>query len=240
MYALYTTGATLEEVGATFGLTRERVRQIFGEAGLPTRSITETQSLRRDRTVHQRSEEICAAFSESKDVEEVARRLDIPRGLVREVVASHLPPLERRRSPRATTPKYPTAGLIAFLQEVAAAVGRPPTVGEYDRYAEVRRIDDDRSWPSTHTYVKRFGSWRKALAQAGLPVGPRRASPSRRRFSDEDCIEALREVAWTIDRPPTITAYNDLARASQGRLPSAITITNRLGTWHGALTRASL
>lgn len=37
MYALYQDGATLEEVGADYGITRERVRQLFKKAGLQTR-----------------------------------------------------------------------------------------------------------------------------------------------------------------------------------------------------------
>jgi Homing endonuclease associated repeat len=240
MYDFYATGATLEEVGVRFGLTRERVRQVFQEAGLPTRSIAETLSLRRERAVHERSEEICAAYSTRRDVGEVARALDLPRVVVKEVVERHFPPPERRRRPRAATPKYPTEEMIAFLRQASAAASLPLTTGRYSRYAEGRQTDDGRSWPSTHTYVKRFGSWRKALVRAGLAVAPRRASPPRRRFSEADCIRALRKAAEVIEEVPTATAYDELARASRGRLPSAMTITNRLGTWHQALTRASL
>jgi Homing endonuclease associated repeat/Sigma-70, region 4 len=240
MYDLYATGATLEEVGARFGLTRERVRQVFRDAGLPTRSITETQSLRRDRAVHQHSEEICAAFSRYQDVADVARELDIPRVVVKEVVEAHFPPPMRRRHRKAATPKYSVEELIACLREASAAVGGPLTVGGYARYAEGRQAEDSRSWPSTHTYVKRFGSWRNALLRARLPVAPSRRSRSRRKFSDQDCIHALREAAETIEQVPTITAYNDIARSSRGRLPSAMTITNRLGTWSKALIRARL
>ena len=35
MYDLYSRGATLEGVGRRYGLTRERVRQIFRDAGYP-------------------------------------------------------------------------------------------------------------------------------------------------------------------------------------------------------------
>jgi len=238
MYDLYATGATLEEVGARFGLTRERVRQVFSEAGLPTRSITETLSLRRDRTVRRRSKEICVAFSRSRDVADVAQRLGIPRAIVQEVVEAHFTASPRRRHPKATTPKYPTEVLIACLQEASAAVDGPLTASAYRHYADARQREDGRSWPATPTYVNRFGSWGGAMAQAGLPVVSR--GRSGRRFSEEDCIRALREVARALEEVPTIAAYTKAARASHGRLPSAITITNRLGNWTKALTKARL
>lgn len=48
MYDLYANGATLQEVGDRFGLSRQRVQQIFIEANLPTRSIGETYALRHE------------------------------------------------------------------------------------------------------------------------------------------------------------------------------------------------
>jgi hypothetical protein len=38
MYALYESGLTMEEVGAVYGIGRERVRQLFVRLGLPRRS----------------------------------------------------------------------------------------------------------------------------------------------------------------------------------------------------------
>jgi DNA-directed RNA polymerase sigma subunit (sigma70/sigma32) len=47
MYSLYAQGSTLEEVGKLYGLTRERVRQLFKEADLPTRSRHEASGRNR-------------------------------------------------------------------------------------------------------------------------------------------------------------------------------------------------
>jgi len=46
MYQAYLEGATLEQAGRQFGLTRERVRQLFKGAGLPTRSVAAAHRLR--------------------------------------------------------------------------------------------------------------------------------------------------------------------------------------------------
>jgi hypothetical protein len=168
MYAMYVNGATLEEVGARFGVTRERVRQIFQEAGIPTRSITETNVLRHDRLVHQHSDEICAAFLESRDIGAVARQLDIPRIIVQEVVKQHFPSDPHAHPRRARPQMYPTSELIAFLQEAGAAVSGRLTTGAYAKYAKGRRTDDGRPWPSFQTHAKRFGTWSKAVARAKL------------------------------------------------------------------------
>jgi hypothetical protein len=48
MYALYQDGATLNKVGERYGVTRERVRQLFNKAGLATRSRREASE--RNRT----------------------------------------------------------------------------------------------------------------------------------------------------------------------------------------------
>jgi DNA-directed RNA polymerase sigma subunit (sigma70/sigma32) len=49
MYSLYQRGSTLEEVGKLYGLTRERVRQLFKEADLPTRSRQEASGRKRKK-----------------------------------------------------------------------------------------------------------------------------------------------------------------------------------------------
>ena len=162
MRALYAGGATLEEVGARFGLSRERVRQILQEAGIKTRSIGETSALRRDRLLRERGDEIRAAFSELKDIDAVARRLEVPRALVREVVARSFPASERKSR---RSPMYSSEELIACLKEAGAAPGRL-TTGKYAKYAEGRQLGDGRPWPSFQTLAKRFGTWRRALAEA--------------------------------------------------------------------------
>jgi DNA-directed RNA polymerase sigma subunit (sigma70/sigma32) len=49
MHSLYQQGATLEEVGELYGITRERVRQLFKEADLPTRSRQEASGRNRKK-----------------------------------------------------------------------------------------------------------------------------------------------------------------------------------------------
>lgn len=168
MHGLYLGGATLEEVGARFGLSRERVHQIFAEAGIPTRSARETATLRHQRLVDERGEQICDAFARSKDIAAIAHRFGASRKAVREIVAERFPPSERRHGGRL--PVYSDEELIAFLREAAAAVPGRLTTGAYARYAAGRRTDDSRPWPSFQTPAKRFGTWCRACERAGFGV----------------------------------------------------------------------
>jgi hypothetical protein len=190
--------------------------------------------------VHQRGEEICAAFSLSKDIDAVSLQLNVPRVFVREIVQRHFPPPERRRRPRATSLRYPTDELLAFLQEASTTVQGALSASVYGKYAKERRTSDGRLWPTYQTYVRRFGSWRGALLEAGLPAMPRGRSGGKRKFSDQDCLQALRDAAKTLGKVPTAAEYSALARSSGGALPSQITLQKRCGTWYHALAKAGL
>lgn len=169
MYLMYSDGSTLEEVGARFHLSRQRVQQVFQEAGLPTRSLAETQELRHARIVRERSAEIRDAFSATRDIAAVAEQLGLSKAVVREIVERHFPPSARRpRKQRPRQPLYAPDELIPLLHEAAAAVPGRLTAASYERYAEGRSLADGRPWPSPQTVAKRFGTWRSALSQVGI------------------------------------------------------------------------
>jgi hypothetical protein len=240
MRAVYVQGLTLEQVGEQFGLTRERVRQIFREAGLSTRSTRETRALRAKQILEGRGEEIKAAFRISYDIEAVARRFGLPISIAWEYIKAQFPHSWERRRPRPFQPKYPTEELIELLQSAADAVGGDLREESYCRYAAGRSTADGRPWPSSATISARFGSWSRALVAAGMEPLGRLRKQHRRKFSDEDCLAAIRAAAEALGELPTMAAYRDFARASAGSYPSQVTLRLRLGPWHEALSRAGL
>lgn len=240
MYALYRDGATLKEVGARFDLSSERVRQIFRSAGLPTRSTAESVAIQSHHLASERREEICTAFADSKDLDEVARRLRVKRGVVKGVVESHFSKAELRR-PKATPQTYTDEELIAFLREASGHVRGPLSIKTYSRYAQGRRTRDGRPWPTHQTHAKRFGgSWRAAVQAAGLAVNPPAPMRTHRVFDEAQCVEAIRTAARQLGKVPTAAEYFTFAKASNGTLPSQATVRKRLGTWYEALARAGI
>jgi hypothetical protein len=239
MYELYGYGATLDEVGEDFGgLSRERVRQLFGRAGLRTRSAAATAALKREAD-RRRADEILAAFRRSKDVALVATELEIAKRTIIEVVRAQLSPEEyqapRSRAPRTSTNRYSDQELIGFLRKASAALETTLSSHAYDSFARGRRTADGRPWPTKQTSELRFGSWRAAVIAAGLDAHPSSGASTRRRFTAQDCVQAVRAVSERLGREPSKEEYERHARSSAGRLPSATTVRVRCGSWSEAL-----
>jgi len=239
MYALYSSGATLEEIAYHFGVSRERVRQIFHDAGLSTRSPAEAGAMRRARQIREMSDEICAAFSESKDIDDVVRQVDVPRSVITTVVDTHFSQAQRRRR-KAMPRKYSNNELINCLKQASAALGGVITTAEYTEFARSQRFSDGRPWPTHQTHFKRFGSWRNALAAAELRSNPPSAISGQMLFEQVHCIDALRAVERDLGKVPTAAEYAGAARDSRGALPSLATVRNRCGTWNDALSKAGI
>jgi hypothetical protein len=250
MYELYERGLTLHEIGEDYGLSRERVRQLFGRAGLRTRSLLETVELKRAAGLG-RAGEIIEVFRRTKDVAVVAGELEISRPTIVEVLSAELPPRERAamsskpgRAPATAAPwvkrRYSNEELIAFLREAGAAVGGTLSRKAYDAFARGRRTSDGRPWPTQQTAGKRFGSWRCALQAAGLDAYPSSGVGLRERFSREQCVDAVRLVDERLERCPSSNEYECCARESAGELPSLSTLRVRCGSWSEAVRLAGL
>jgi DNA-directed RNA polymerase sigma subunit (sigma70/sigma32) len=75
MYALYQDGATLNKVGERYGVTRERVRQLFNKAGLATRSRREASE--RNRTPGPPVVEMYALHEQGATLKEVGKQFGL-------------------------------------------------------------------------------------------------------------------------------------------------------------------
>lgn len=134
---------------------------------------------------------------------------------------------------RPAPKRYSDQELIDFLRKAAHGHDGPLTLARYGKLA--RRWG--RRWPTADTYRARFGSWRRALETAGVPV----RSPQARRgpFIDRDeCVAAVRRVVHTLGKLPTGEEYERFARKSGESMPSLETVKNRCEGWRQALRMA--
>jgi DNA-binding transcriptional regulator LsrR (DeoR family) len=243
MYELYEHGATLEEIGDDFGITRERVRQLFKQAGLQTRTISATAALKQAAD-HQRADEIVDCFRQVKDLAVVAQELDIPKNVVTKVLRERLSPREYRELTASASAgpakRFTDAELIEFLIEASSELGGTLTGTAFNVLARSRYTADGRLWPSKQMYALRFGSWRGALIGAQLDANPSSPVAGKGRFGTEQCVEALREVHLSLGKVPTRVEYERHWHGAEGRLPSSSTVIKRCGTWSEALRLAEL
>ena len=111
------------------------------------------------------------------------------------------------------------AKLIAKLQQKAKALGRTPRVAD---------MMEDTSLPSYATFQNRFGSWNKALEQAGLYV-------NKEHRSRAEGILLLQQKAEELGHPPKSTEVdNDID------MPPSSSYIKIYGRWDNALKAAGL
>jgi hypothetical protein len=240
MYALYQDGATLEEVGERYGVTRERVRQLFNKAGLATRSRQEASERKRDtvtRRIEEHRKQIVQGFLDARNLDAVAAEHDLPVSTVRAILKEALPSHEYRALADKPWPKqYTDDELIGFLRQAGAAQDGILSLASYRRFAGTRR--KGRRWPTPQTYSTRFGSWVKALHAAGMQANAPHARGGKT-FDAGDCLAAVRAVAQKLEKTPTSKEYEQCARQSEGSLPSLQTVRKRCGGWVQAVYRAA-
>jgi hypothetical protein len=99
-----------------------------------------------------------------------------------------------------TKKRFSEDELIEALKGLAELLGRTP---------RARGADADPRVPCHSTFVNRFGSWRKALETAGIPLDPRNAGYDR-----ETLLKHLQDLAETLVRRGT---SEPLVQAASGR-----------------------
>jgi hypothetical protein len=93
---------------------------------------------------------------------------------------------------------------------------------------------DRRVHPPSPTVMRRFGSWSKACAAAGIPVRQLDQVGRPQMWSDEEMLAVLREFLSSPRRKQTsFAAYSEWARRRTAR-PSGAALLKRFGSWNHA------
>lgn len=116
---------------------------------------------------------------------------------------------------------YSDEQLISFLQEAAK------NLGGIIKSSELSLCE---GMPDLTTYIKRFGSWNKALLAAGLPINQRREN-----WDKQSVIEALRRKSMELGRTPSAKDVGD-----DLTMPSSSCCAKLFGTWSAAIRAANL
>ena len=126
-----------------------------------------------------------------------------------------------KATPKMKPHAYPDSELIEHLHRSARILGRAPRKGE---------LATIEGFPNEVTYAKRFGSWKGALAQAG--IGRRGRKPQ---YTDDELLAILVKVADKLGRAPTTVDLTQMKDA-----PSPASFSKRFGSWTAALDRAGI
>lgn len=223
---LYDAGSTYEEIAREFNLTRERVRQLLNQYAIEKRP-------RADRLYSAafpaRAAEVEALFLQLRDDDAVARATGLDASLVRRLVDERIPdPDVLRRRPKRRLERYLDGELVACLRTAATEFTGPLAHSRYAEWSRGRALDEARPWPGPQGMMLRFGSWRNALARAGLPANPTGGPDPR--FELSDAIDAIARAWAETGKPPTVEAY-DGWRAGRNEFPASATARKFVEGW---------
>jgi len=228
--AMRLEGKTLEEIGLSFELTRERVRQIISKFGsdLIFPDVTEMRRKEKEDELRGIAIEISANWNSFRkyDFAKLAREYNLSVPVIRQLVTKVQHAYLSANEETHIEKQWTADDCIGVLKE-AATYSFPLTVLGYRRLIQSNTI----AGPTLPIFYSRFGSWNEACAAAGVETGiALREYDST--WSDSDLVRIVRQFLWESKESSwSIQNYDKWRASHESQMPSTGSLRNRLGTW---------
>lgn len=232
-------GLTLDEIGAEFGVTRERVRQLLkkhrGPSADEIRDLRAAEARSAQRARAEAASGTIRGTLDGRGPMTVAEMADAT-GLDASEVSKNWPEdlAHLRLWGAGQGESRWTDGDICEALREAAVYEFPLTTTAYSELLQVGQING----PSVPRIGQRFGSWTAACAAAGVVAGDPWNREYESKWSDEDLLQIAR--AYLIDPNAASSAhrFDEWKRENAPDGPSAQTLRNRFGSWTEVKRRA--
>lgn len=232
-------GLTLDEIGAEFGVTRERVRQLLKKHGGPTAGeIRELRAAEARSAQRAHEEAVAAEIRKTLDgrgpmtVAEMAVATGVDAGELSRYWPQDLAHLRLWGAGQGES-RWSDEDICEALRQ-ASAYEFPLTTSAYSELLRVGQIEG----PSVPRIGQRFGSWTAACAAAGVVAGDPWNREYESRWSDEDLLQIARAYLVDPNAPSSAHRFDEWKREYAPDGPSAQTLRNRLGSWTEVKRRA--
>lgn len=218
----YRNGETLSDIGASYDLSRERIRQILVTRGVPRR--TRSDAAKRSTLTPHQQHQIQQVWHATNSVTLTAAAFP---AYTRSQILAAIAPLRRytaiRRPMRKT---YTDTELLGWLRTAAIESDRYLSITTYNIWRSARTTPA----PCASLYVGRFGGWAEALRRAGLRALTTTAGSLRRYHPDQfaAAVAVFAIYAYTHDLKPTTTAYNAWAADHNAPKASLLFVRTRM------------
>ena len=219
-------GETLESIAASYGLARERVRQIIAKAGGPDKAMAAAAKKRTDESRRSNLRQQALVFlrqNPGSSREQLADFLKVDPGSLRQFME----PKDLQRLvnvPKAQHQKMSEGQIFRGLRRVAAELGEPLS---HDKYDLVRRPELGEA--SSVRIMQIYGTWNVACKKAGLKVNEKDRAYIRH-WNEEQVLGWVADYLMSPGNRATYAGYGDWAKAQEGA-PSGPTVRNRIGPW---------
>jgi hypothetical protein len=231
LQAMYDQGMIMADIGTALGCTRQRVDQLLSEYGIPR--APQPERFFRSQ-VEPRRRELERLFLQCRDDGVVATSVGLPVNHVKRLIDQSIPDANLlRRRPRVAINRYGDDELIDSLRFASRSLPEPFSHAAYKEWSTWELMpNDSRARPGPQTACLRYGSWRKALAAAGLPANPT-GGPTKT-YDLNDGLNGIAAAWKDLGRFPSAQLYDEWHQRNL-RYPSSATIRHSAGTWDQAL-----
>jgi hypothetical protein len=231
MLTMRLRGATFEEIGRGFGVTRERVRQLLDEHEL----LIETQ--RSQMEIKARTSlriEVASVIARNPGVSKkvLCARVGAPWEEVNAAIPARWVKF-LRAGVRQQKHRWSETQILSALQ-MAAEHETPLSQNSFDRLVGEGVID----CCSTVRIAQVFGKWSRACEMAGVKPVRSWIDVYERKWTEEDCLEWLCEFLLSEQISRSTECFSKWSKLQKGDPPSAGTIRGMLGQWSTAINRA--
>lgn len=232
-------GLTLDEIGAEFGVTRERVRQLLKKHGGPSaKEIRDVRAAEARSAERAREEAVSRTLRDALDgrgpmtVDEMVTVTGFEASDVSKYWPTDLAHLRLWGTGQGES-RWTDEDICEALRK-AAIYEFPLTTTAYSELLQVGQI----SGPSVPRIGQRFGSWTVACEAAGVVAGDPWNREYESRWSDEDLLQIARAYLLDPSAPNSAHRFDEWKRANAPDGPSAQTLRNRFGSWTEVKRRA--
>ena len=209
-------GFTLEEIGNSIGVTRERIRQINAQLKGPTQK--DVESIRLEKYKHQIIEIL--RINPNLDRTQLALEIGISSSVLKKYLGHSFVKVANAQG--KTSPRiYSDLDLINILKSAQKKNDGTLPAGMFIKNGGT---------PTIAVFLTRFGSWNNACQAAGIPTTEGREKYTRK-HTDE---ELLQYVASYLEDPRgngTAAGYEAWQKLNDDA-PSLSLIRQRLGKWN--------
>jgi len=214
--AQYQSGLTMESIAQGYGLSRERIRQILSDNDIESRSLTQANEEAYRNWVLENGDEVNETFDRVRSISGTAAALPThPTTWVRRFLSNRKHESIRTKGSEKF---WNRERLIAVVKD--ASIDGVLTIPRYQRWRNSGVKFEGRTPPTHAIIVWTFGSWNKALLEAGITSSERKNNRIySRTWSVDDAYSAVRVYSsemMSMGKRPTFAGYGEWSHENPG------------------------
>lgn len=234
----YFNGETLDAIGKSVDLSRERVRQIIVEGGYSVKELRAQRKAIAEQQLAQQQQALSSWIESHKGC--TTAELEAQFGttmqglsglLTTRLRALILTDEDKKNSENSARVKWSHEQILFALKQAAKRTS-PLTREAYDQLVTSKSV----MGPVGSRIIHIFKSWSIACAIAGVESGEAVRDNYEKEFSTSDLIEAL--IQFIHESESLSPDSYDRWESQRDGLPSGITISLKFGSWTAARRRA--